>query len=118
MAVHEAVLTGISSDAYYSKGGDTGQVHREYRKGVRQNMSAYQLDDDEFMKVCFVAWKSITKGRRFANDEQQQTERFAAIWRKKTEVEVMLKHDNMTRTGTITRYSIQRYVARSNLRVR
>lgn len=117
VAVHEAVLTGISSDAYYSKGGDTGQVHREYRKGVRQNMSAYQLDDDEFMKVCFVAWKSITKGRRFANDRQQQLDRFAAILRTKTELDIMLKPENLKRHGAIQLYSILSSFRVSLLRV-
>ena len=108
IASHESAL-GITSDAYYSRGGDCGQLHRLYRNNFYDHVHAFGLDEDGFLKVCFVAWKLITKGRRL-NDRKMQLDRFERILQTKAELEVQLHPVKLKRNGAIQLYSILRMI--------
>ena len=97
-------MSSIPKDSCYSHGGDIGEVSRVYRRNMKENLANYAIDDDQMLKVCFLAWRGITNGRRF-NSHEVQLERLANIMATKAEIEIMLKPSKIKRKGSIAIYA-------------
>jgi hypothetical protein len=86
-----------------------------YSEEVKVNIRNLALDEDQFMKVCFVAWKSITKGRRL-NDRKIQLNRFTSILNTKAQLDARLAPERVRRHGAIGIYSFLRGIRSSLLK--